>query len=170
MGADMRRIAIAAAFVLCLAHHALAQNIVKQAPLTFNGSDFADSSGVLGLKNVGAPAALGWVAAVDPNNTVVFTASRAMTVTDIRGRVATPVGVAATVAVYKAASGTACGSGTAQHSSTFNANGTAATNQSLTLAGGAANVLAAGDSLCIVTTGTWTGAGAGNGAITVTVQ
>jgi len=164
----MRRLTFVAALLLAPWHHALAQNIVKQAPLTFNGSDFADSSGVLGLKNVGAPAALGWVAGVDPNNTVVFTASRALTVIDIRGRVATPVGVAATVQINKAASGTACSSGTAQHTGTFNANGTAATNQTLTLAGGAANTLAVGDSLCIVTTGTWTGAG--NGAITVTLQ
>ena len=166
----MRRVATAAAFVLFFAHHASAQNIVKQAPLTFSGSDFADSSGVVGLKNVGVPAALGWVAGVDPNNTVVFTASRSMTVTDIRGKVATPVGVAATAAVYKAASGTACSAGTTQHSGTFNANGTAATNQSLTLAGGAANTLAVGDSLCLVTTGTWSGTGAGNGSITVTLQ
>lgn len=166
----MRYLAGVAIAITGLCGAAQAQNIVKQAPLTFNGSDFADSSGVVGLKNVGVPAALGWVAAVDPNNTVFFTASRVMTVTDIRGRVATAVGVAATVQVNKVPSGTACSGGTAQHSGTFNANGTAATNQSLTLAGGAANTLAAGDSLCLVTTGTWTGAGAGNGAITVTVQ
>ena len=164
----MRRAIFAVAMLLC--GPAAAQNIVKQAPLTFNGSDFADASGVVGLKNVGAPAAIGWVAQVDPGNTVIFTASRAMTVIDIRGRVATPVGVAATVQVNKAPSGTACSGGTNQATGTFNANGTANTNQTLTLAGGAANTLAAGDSLCLVTTGTWTGAGAGNGAITVTVQ
>lgn len=115
--------------------------------------------------------AIGWVAGVDPNKAVIFTARRAMVVTDIRGTVADPVGTAATAVVYKAPSGTVCGSGTAQHSGTFNANGTAATNQTLTLAGGAANQLSAGDRLCLATTGgaAWTG-GVGNGGITVTAR
>lgn len=116
------------------------------------------------------PAAIGWVAGVDPAQTVIFTASRTMTVTDIRGRVVAGVGSAATAQVNKAPSGTACSAGTAQHTGTFDANGTANTNQSLTLSVVAgATTLAAGDSLCLLTTGTWT-AGAGNGGITVTVQ
>ena len=57
----------------------------------------------------------------------------------------------------------------AWHGTPFTANGTAAVNQSLALVGGAANQLAAGDSLCLVTTGTWLG-GLGNGGITITVQ
>ena len=46
---------------------------------------------------------------------------------------------AATVQVNKAPSGTACSGGTNQATGTFNANGTAATNQTLTLAGSGAN-------------------------------
>lgn len=113
-------------------------------------------------------ATIGWVAGVDPNKAVVLTATTGMTVTAIRGTVADGTGAAATVAVYKAPSGTACGSGTIQHSGTFDANGTAATNQTLTLAGGGANTLSAGDRLCLVTTGgaNWTG-GTGNGGLTV---
>lgn len=113
-------------------------------------------------------ASIGWVAGIDPNNTVIMTATTGMTVTAIRGRVATGTGAAATVAVYKAPSGTACSGGTNQASGTFDANGTANTNQTLTLAGGGANSLSAGDSLCLVTTGgaNWTG-GSGNGGITV---
>ena len=76
---------------------------------------------------------------------------------------------ATTVQVNKAPSGTACSGGTNQATGTFNANGTAATNQTLTLAGSGANSLAAGDRLCLVTTGgtNWTG-GTGNGGLTVT--
>lgn len=117
------------------------------------------------------PAGIGWVAAVDPNKAVILTASRAMTVTDIRGTVADAVGAAATLSVYKAPSGTACSSGTIQHSGTFNANGTVATNQTLTLVGGAGNVLAAGDRLCLSTAnGAVFAAGSGNGGLTVTLQ
>ena len=117
----------------------------------------------------GTTKAIGWSAGVDPNLAVIYTAWRAGTVVDIRGRVATPVGATAQATVYKAASGTPCPSGVAQHGTPFTANGTAAVNQSLALVGGAANQLAAGDSLCLVTTGTWLG-GLGNGGLTITVQ
>jgi hypothetical protein len=158
---------VRAAIVLALLSAPAAAQIVQQAPTTFSSTSFQRTSGVIEL--TGMPAAIGWVAGVDPAQVVIFTASRSMTVTDIRGRVTAGVGSAATAAVYKAPSGTSCASGTLQHTGTFDANGTANTNQSLTLAGGAANTLAVGDSLCLVTTGTWTG-GAGNGAITVTVR
>jgi hypothetical protein len=128
-----------------------------------------DLTNASNIPNVTLP--IGWVAGVNPTLAVIFTASRAMTVTDIRGTVATATGGTSTVAVYKAPSGTACGSGTIQHSGTFNANGTAATNQTLTLVGGSGNNLAIGDRLCLVTTGTteWT-SGTGNGGITVTAK
>jgi hypothetical protein len=114
---------------------------------------------------------IGWVAGVDPSKAVVYTADAAATVLSIRGTVADAVGSAATVAVYKAPSGTVCGSGTNQATGTFDANGTAATNQTLTLAGGGANTLASGDRLCLVTTGgaNWTG-GTGNGGLTIKIQ
>lgn len=134
-----------------------------------SGNHVADSAACGTLTASTGFAPIGWVAGVDPNKAVILTASTAITVIDIRGTVADAVGSSATVAVYKTASGTVCGSGTIQHSGTFNANGTAATNQTLTLAGGGDNVLAAGDRLCLVTTGgaNWTG-GTGNGGITVT--
>lgn len=113
-------------------------------------------------------ATVGWVATVNPTGALIMVAPAALTVTSIVGNVETATGTAATVSVFKAPSATACGSGTIQHSGTFNANGTAATNQTLTLVGGAGNVLAAGDRICITTTGTtaWTG-GTGVGGITV---
>lgn len=144
---------------------------------TVSGIMKANGSGTVSAAAAGTdyaaavPAAIGWVPTVDVNKLVIFTASRAMTVTDIRGTVVNPVGASAAITVYKAPSGTVCSSGTAQHSGTFNANGTAATNQTLTLAGGAANTLAAGDRLCLSTgdSAAFT-AGAGNGGITVTLQ
>jgi hypothetical protein len=119
--------------------------------------------GIAKLNNVGYPA--GWIAANDPNNAVVVTVGQASTITGIVGRVETPVGSAATVSVYKAPSGTACSAGTVLHSGSFDANGTAATNQTLTVT---VTTLAAGDSICYVTTGgaNWT-SGVGIGTITI---
>lgn len=114
----------------------------------------------------------GWVAGVDPNKMVVFTAPSARIVTSIRGTVADAVGSAATVSIYKAPSGTTCSSGTIQHSSSFDANGTAATNQTLTLSATSSDLqMAAGDRLCLSTTGgaNWT-SGTGNGGVTVATR
>jgi hypothetical protein len=115
--------------------------------------------------------AMGWVPGIDPAEAVIFTAPAAMVVTDIRGTVVDAVGAAATVSIYKAASGVDASAGTVQHAGSFNANGTANTNQSLTLATGAAIQLAAGDRLAFVTSGgaNWTG-GTGKGAVTVTLR
>jgi hypothetical protein len=99
---------------------------------------------------------LTWIALQNPNNAVLFTVPRAMIVTGITGRLEVAQGAAATITVLKAASGTALTAGTALHTGSFNANGTAATNQTLTLAALAAISLAAGDSIGIQTTGTWT--------------
>lgn len=113
-------------------------------------------------------ASVGWIATVNPTGALIFVAPAALTVTSIVGNVEVASGGTSTVSVFKAATGTACGSGTIQHSGSFNANGTAATNQTLTLVGGAGNVLASGNRICITTTGTtgWT-AGTGIGGITV---
>lgn len=62
-----------------------------------------------------------------------FVASRKMVVQAIYGLPDTASSNAVTGTVYKASSGTALGSGTALHSGTYNLQGTAATNQSLTL-------------------------------------
>jgi hypothetical protein len=120
------------------------------------------TAGIAKLNNVGYPA--GWVATINPNNAVVVTVGQDSTITGIVGRVETAVGSAATVSVYKAPSGTACSAGTVLHSGSFNANGTAATNQTLSVT---VSTLAAGDSICYQTTGTdWT-TGAGIGTITI---
>ena len=66
-----------------------------------------------------------------------------------------------------APSGTACSAGTALHSGSFNANGTAATNQTLTVT---VTSLAVGDRICLQTTGgaNWT-SGTSIGGITIFV-
>jgi hypothetical protein len=127
------------------------------------GAASTSTAGIVKLNNVGYPA--GWMAAIDPNNAVVTTVNQASTITAIVGRVESQVGGATTVSVYKAPSGTACSAGTVLHSGSFNANGTAATNQTLTVT---VSSLSAGDSICLQTTGgaAWTG-GAGIGSITV---
>lgn len=111
-------------------------------------------------------ASIGWIAGVNPNNAglIVFPANS--TLVSIVGNVETAVGSAATVSVNVAASGTACSAGTTVHSGSFNANGTAATNQTLTLT---TTAITAAQRLCLQTTGTtdWT-SGSGVGTLTVT--
>lgn len=123
-------------------------------------------AGIAKLHNV--PVAAGWVATINPNNVVIANINQASTISAIVGSVEVATGGTSTVSVYKAPSGTACSAGTILHSGSFNANGTAATNQTLTLVGGATDNLAAGDRLCLQTTGTtgWT-SGTGIGTITV---
>jgi hypothetical protein len=119
------------------------------------------------------PVALSWLAGVNPINANVFVANQPMTVQAIVGRVEFPNGTAATITVNKAPNGTACSSGTVLHSSSFNANGPTATNQSLALIGGATDNLAAGDSVCLQTGGgaNWNSGGAvGTIAVFVTPQ
>lgn len=127
------------------------------------GAASTATAGIAKLHNV--PLSVGWPAAINPDNIVVAVINQASTISAIIGRVETATGGAATVSVYKAASGTACGSGTVLHSGSFDANGTAATNQTLSVT---SSTLAAGDSICLKTTGTtsWT-AGTGVGTITV---
>ena len=110
-------------------------------------------------------ASIGWVAAINPNNATIVVLPANATVTSIVGAVETATGGTATVTVNKVASATACSAGTALHSGSFNANGTAATNQTLTVTSSA---LTSGQRLCLQTTGTttWTG-GTGIGGITV---
>lgn len=116
-------------------------------------------------------AAIGWLAASNPDKAPIFTASAASTITDIRGRVEVAVGNTAAISIFKAPSGTVCSSGTnlVSASGTFNANGTAATNQTLTLAGSGAPSLSAGDTVCLSTSnGANFSAGLGIGGITIT--
>jgi hypothetical protein len=97
----------------------------------------------------------------------VFTATRSVRIEAITGRptVAGTDGGAVTAVIRKVPSGTAIGSGTALHSSTYNLKGTADTNQSLTLSTTASDLLlAAGDSVAVDFTGTLTSA---TGVVTI---
>lgn len=108
---------------------------------------------------------IGWIAGVNPNNTLIGVLPAAATIVSIVGNVEVATGSAATVSVNLAASGAACSAGTTVHSGSFNANGTAATNQTLTLT---TTAVPAASRLCLQTTGTtsWTG-GTGFGGLTV---
>lgn len=97
-----------------------------------------------------------WIGGFNPSRAILLVAARPMIVTAVMGRLGLAEGGAATLALYKAPSGTAIGSGTALTTTTFNANGTANANQTLTLDAAPVTTLAAGDAVGIVTTGAWT--------------
>jgi hypothetical protein len=102
------------------------------------------------LHNV--PFSMGWNSATNPDGNFVAVVTQASRITAIKGRIGPAVGTTATIIVKKAASGVACAaSGTALHSGSFDANGTANTVQTLTLVGGATDDLAAGDTVCFST-------------------
>lgn len=132
------------------------------ATVTFDakGRATAASSGVATQR-----VSLGWDPNIDPNNNIIATLDQASTVASIVGTVHVAVGATATLSVFKAPSGTACASGTVLHSGSFNADGTANTNQTLTLT---TTALSSGDRLCVTTSNSanWI-AGAGIGSVTV---
>lgn len=103
------------------------------------------------------PANASWIAGTDPNGVPIFVAPFACRVTGVIGRLEVAEGGAATIQLVKAASGTSISAGTALTSNTLNANGTEATNQTLTLSSTPADLLlAVGDCIGVVTTGAWT--------------
>lgn len=110
------------------------------------------------------PQAATWAAGLNPNNTTIFVANRAMTIEAVIGVAEVANGAAATVTVVKASSGTLASAGAPIHSGSVNANGPTGVNQNLSLAITAMN---AGDRLVLQTTGTWTAA---VGNITVFVK
>ncbi len=102
-----------------------------------------------------------------PLDAAFFVATRAFRVNKIMVRplVVGSDGGAVTAEIRKAPSGTAAASGTILHSGTADLKGTINTNQTLTLSATAAALsLAAGDALCLDTTGTMTAA---RGVVTV---
>ena len=103
-----------------------------------------------------------------PLDCAFFVANRAMKVESIivRPLVVGSDGGAVSTLVKKAPSGTAANAGTSLHASgSFDLKGTINTNQAATLSGTASDLLlAAGDALCLDTTGTMTAA---RGVITV---
>jgi hypothetical protein len=123
------------------------------------------SAGAFQLNSVSYSMPGGWIPTVNPNNVVIGTMPAAATITSIVGSIETATGGTSTVSVYKAPSGTACSAGTVLHSGSINANGTAATNQTLTVTTAS---ISSGNRLCLQTTGTtgWT-TGTGSGGVTV---
>jgi hypothetical protein len=93
--------------------------------------------------------------------------NRRMVVKSITGVPDVATTNAVTVSIYKAPSATAVASGTLLHTGTFNCQGTAATNQSLTLGAATALDVAAGSRIGAVISGAPGAAGAGS--ITVTL-
>jgi hypothetical protein len=132
-------------------------------------SDGANYQTSAGNYRTTIPVALTYPPGINPNNMPMANISQARTITGIRCTPEVAAGGAATITVVKAASGVALSAGTALHSGTCNANGTAATDQDLTVT---TSTLAAGDRLGITTTGTtiWTSSGVATGVVTVFVQ
>lgn len=95
-----------------------------------------------------------WVAGAQLNNQTIFTTTRAALVTAVIGRVDVANGSAATLVIVKAPNTVAPADGTALTSTSMDLTGAANANQTLTLSATLADItLAAGDSLCMVTTG-----------------
>lgn len=124
-------------------------------------------AGVAKLHNV--PISMGWNSATNPDGNFVAAITQASRISAIKGRIGAAVGATATITVKKAASGVDCSaSGTALHSGTFNANGTANAIQTLTLVGGATDDLAVDDTICFSTSdGANFLAGSGKGVISI---
>jgi hypothetical protein len=120
------------------------------------------------VKSQQTPISIGWIAGQNPNNAIASVINQAMTVNAIVGAVEVANGSTATVAVNHAPSGVACSSGTALHSGSFDANGTAAADQTLTVTTAS---LAVGDRICLQTTGgsNWS-SGSAVGTITIFVS
>jgi hypothetical protein len=112
--------------------------------------------------------AISWQAGQDPGGTPFANFTQAMTIVAIRGTPEVALGSAGTITVVKAANGIPLSSGTPLHSGTFNANGTPATDQNLTVT---VPSLVAGDRIGLVSTGgTAWASGSAQGLITVIVR
>jgi hypothetical protein len=110
---------------------------------------------------------------INPNSMPIANFSEARTIIGIRCNPEVLAGGVATISVYKAPSATAISAGTnLTDSASCNANSGAATDQNLTTATGANWVLAPGDRLGLVTTGTtiWTSSGVATGVVTIFVR
>src|SRR5271163_1837139 len=138
------------------------------APTPAQGTNSAQIATTAFVKSQQIPISIGWIAGQNPNNAIASVINQAMTVNAIVGSVEVANGSTATVAVNHAPSGVACSAGTALHSGSFNANGTAATDQTLTVTTAS---LPVGDRICLQTTGgtNWNSGSAG-GTITIIVS
>lgn len=118
--------------------------------------------GASGCSISGQAYAISWINGQNPNNALLLSDLQVpIVITAIVGRVEVANGASSSVSVYAAPSGTACGSGVdLTNTTSFNANGTAATNQTLA---GTTSTVPAGYSLCLQTSGTWTSTTAASG-------
>jgi hypothetical protein len=137
------------------------------APTPSQGTNSTQIATTAFVKSQQIPISIGWIAGQNPNNAIVSIINQPMTVQAIVGAVEIANGSTATITVNHAPSGLACSAGTALHSGSFNANGTAATDQPLTVT---TPILAAGTRVCLQTTGgtNWS-SGAAVGTITIFV-
>jgi hypothetical protein len=137
------------------------------APTPAQGTNSTQIATTAFVKSQQIPISIGWIAGQNPNNAIASVINQTMTVNAIVGAVEVANGSTATVAVNHAPSGVACSAGTALHSGSFNANGTAATEQTLTVMTAS---LAVGDRICLQTTGgsNWS-SGSAVGTITIFV-
>ena len=144
-----------------------ALNGTATAPTPAQGTNSTQIATTAFVKSQRIPISIGWIAGQNPNNAIASVINQAMTVNAIVGAVEVANGSAATVVVNHAPSGVACSAGTALHSGSFNANGTAATDQTLTVTTAS---LAVGDRICLQTTGgsNWS-SGSAVGTITIFV-
>jgi hypothetical protein len=146
-------------------------------PNTISAVTTSGSSGTGAINtNLGIapiPLSISYSPGINPNNIPFAHLAAKRTITGIRCTPEAAAGGTATISVYKAASGTAIASGTNLTDSTScNANGTAATDQTLATATPANWVLNPGDRIGLVTTGTtiWTSSGVAAGVVSVFVQ
>lgn len=145
---------------------------VNGSAATFMRSDGAPalqaaSAGTAGIAKLYSPVmGIGWIAGTDPANAIIAVANQALTVQAIIGVPEVALGAAATIDIFDAASGVACGSGTKVTTTAFDANGTAATNQALLAAPYA---LASGHRLCLQDTTGGTNFPSGNSIATISV-
>jgi len=137
------------------------------APTPTQGTNSTQIATTAFVKAQQIPISIGWIAGQNPNNAIASVIHQAMTVQAIVGAVEVPNGTTATITVNHAPSGAACSAGTALHSGSLNANGAAATNQTLTVTTASLSV---GDRICLQTTGgaNWS-SGSAVGSITVFV-
>jgi hypothetical protein len=120
------------------------------APTPAQGTNSTQIATTAFVKSQQIPISIGWIAGQNPDNAIASVINKAMTVNAIVGAVEVANGSTATVAVNHAPIGVACSAGTALHSGSLDANGTAATDQTLTVTTAS---LAVGDRICLQTTG-----------------
>lgn len=157
--ADLGRIVDALQQLNKLAGTAYQNSVAIKADLDdINSNTAAINTTLAGLVISSQNRAIGaWAAGIDPNNTTIFIAPVPLRVTAVVGRLEVPEGGVSLLSLLKVPSGTPIAGGNALVSVPFDANGTAATNQTLPLTLTPTDLLLdPGDAIGIVTGGAWT--------------